>query len=70
MIYYRVPQDIFVSLKVFDILGREVMTLVEEFKHQGEYSSPLDASSLASGVYFYRLIAGEYIAVKKLVVMK
>ena len=57
-------------LKVYDLLGQEVATLVNEVKQPGDYSVRFDASTLASGIYFYRLMAGGYVAVKKLVVMK
>jgi hypothetical protein len=57
-------------VKVYDILGRDVTTLVNEVKEPGTYSVQLDASSLASGVYFYRLTAGQYVECRKMVVMK
>jgi hypothetical protein len=57
-------------VKVYDILGRDVTTLVNEVKEPGTYSVQLDASSLASGVYFYRLTAGQYVECRKMIVMK
>lgn len=59
-----------VSLRIFDVLGREVATLVNENKPAGTYSVSWNASALASGVYFYRLQAGENVQVKKLVLLK
>lgn len=59
-----------VTLKVYDILGREVAALVNEKQSAGSYSVAFDASRLASGVYLYRLVAGSFVSVKKLVVMK
>jgi Concanavalin A-like lectin/glucanases superfamily/Secretion system C-terminal sorting domain/The GLUG motif len=59
-----------VTLKVYDVVGREVATLVNETKEAGSYSVQWHASRFASGVYFYRLQAGNYSAVKKLVLMK
>ncbi len=61
-----------VSLKVFDLLGREVAVLVSKPKQPGEYEVEFDASKyrLSSGVYFYQLKAGEFSAMKKLVYMK
>jgi hypothetical protein len=59
-----------VTLKVYDILGKEVATLVQGTKSAGEYSVQFNASSLASGVYFYRINAGQYTATKKLILMK
>ncbi|MBI5471921.1 MAG: T9SS type A sorting domain-containing protein [Ignavibacteriae bacterium] len=60
----------FVSLKVFDILGREVAMLVNEVKQPGTYSVQWDASGIASGVYLYRLQAGSFVQTKKLVVLR
>jgi len=60
----------FVSLKVYDILGNEVATLVNEVKPAGFYSVEFSAEKLASGVYYYRLNSGGYIETKKLVVLK
>ena len=59
-----------VSLRVYDIMGREVATLVNETKEAGSYQATFNASKLASGVYFYRLQSGSYASVKKLVLMK
>jgi hypothetical protein len=58
-IHYDLPSHGFVSLKVFDVLGREVRTLVNEVQDAGSRVIELDATGLASGVYFYRLIAGD-----------
>ena len=58
------------TLKVFDILGREVTTLLNEERTAGIHSIPFDASSLSSGVYFYTLKSGNYSASKKLLLMK
>jgi len=60
----------FVSLKIYDVLGRELVTLVNEIKEPGYYKIKLDAGNLSSGVYFYRMSAGDFVAVKKFVVMK
>jgi hypothetical protein len=59
-----------VLLKVYDLLGREVATLVNEEKSAGEYSVQFDASSLASGIYFYRLIVGRQIETKKMILLR
>ncbi|MDP2038036.1 MAG: DUF1566 domain-containing protein, partial [Ignavibacteria bacterium] len=59
-----------VSLKVFDLLGREVATLVNEFKQPGSYVKTLHAASLPSGVYFYRLQAGNFSQTKKFNLLK
>jgi hypothetical protein len=60
----------FVQLKVYNTLGEEVETLVNEEKPAGSYTVKFDASNLPSGVYIYRLTAGNYSAVKKLVLLK
>jgi len=55
---------------IYDILGREVRTLLNESKAPGSYSVVLDASNLPSGVYFYKMIAGSFVQTRKLVVVK
>jgi len=64
-IKYQLPEDIFVSLKIYDVLGREIATLVNETKVAGYYTASFDASKLSSGMYMYKLVAGNYIDVKK-----
>jgi hypothetical protein len=70
IIRYQLPMVNYVSLKVYDLLGREVATLVNEVKLPGSYTVEWNASGLASGVYFYRLRAGDFADVKKLVVLR
>jgi len=60
----------FVELKIFDLLGREVRTLVSEERAAGSYSAKWDASNLPSGTYIYRLKAGSYTETKKMILMK
>ena len=60
----------FVQLKVYDILGREVTTLVNETKAPGNYEVTFNASNLASGVYFYRLKAGDFVETKKMILLR
>ncbi len=69
-ISYQLSAKSFASLKVFDVLGREVVTLVNEAQPPGRYSVEFDARNLASGVYFYRLRAGDFVNTKKLVVLR
>jgi hypothetical protein len=59
-----------VSLKVYDILGREIITLVNEEKPAGNYEVNLNSSNLASGVYFYQIKAGEFVESKKMILIK
>jgi photosystem II stability/assembly factor-like uncharacterized protein len=69
-IEYVVGSIAFVSLKVYDVLGNEVATLVNEEKSSGEYKITFDASALTSGVYFYTLRAGKFTESKKLILLQ
>jgi hypothetical protein len=69
-INYQLQRAVRVSLKVYDLLGREVATLVNENKGPGSYSAIFDASRLASGTYIYRLLAGSFTETKKLVLLR
>ena len=69
-IEYQIPNQSFVSLKIFDLLGREVATLVDEMNQAGIHSVKWDASVFSSGIYFYRLSAGSYSATKKLILLR
>jgi serine protease len=60
----------FVTLKIYDVLGRDVATLVNEQKSPGTYIVNFDGSSFASGVYFYRLRAGSFVSTKRMVLLK
>jgi hypothetical protein len=67
---YMISNDEKVNLKVYDILGTEVATLVDEYKQAGSYSVTFNADNLSSGIYIYRLIAGEYISVNRMSLIK
>jgi hypothetical protein len=69
-INYSIPKSGFVTIKVYDILGREVEALVNENRSVGNYSIQFNASKLVSGVYFYRMQAGDFIQTKKLILLK
>jgi hypothetical protein len=69
-IEYNIAKTGYVSLKVYDILGREAAVLVNEQKNPGRYSVNFNAAGLASGIYIYRLTAGTYSASRKLVLLK
>ena len=69
-IRYRIRDAGYVSVRVFDVLGKEVATLVNENKSPGEYSVTWDATAFSSGIYFCNIKAGTFSDVKKLVVMK
>ncbi len=70
IISYQLPKSGFVTLKVYDTLGREVTTLVNEEKLPGNYEVKFNGFNLSSGVYFYRIKAGDYMNVKKFILMK
>ncbi|MBI5217175.1 MAG: T9SS type A sorting domain-containing protein [Ignavibacteriae bacterium] len=70
VINYSIPQKSFVSLKIYDVVGREIAVLVNEEKMQGNYSINWNATNLTSGVYFYRLHAGSVTLTEKLVLVK
>jgi endo-1,4-beta-xylanase len=69
-IRYSISQTSKVTLKVFDLLGKEIQTLVNTAQMPGQYQVTFDARNLTSGVYFYRLTAGSSVETKKLVLMK
>ncbi len=58
------------TLKIFDVLGSEIATLVDEFREAGRYEIEFDAKNLSSGIYYYKLNAGEYFQTKKMMLMK
>lgn len=79
-IEYSLPQSGYVTLKVYNILGKEVATLVNEQIEEGKHKVDFDASGLNSGVYFYKLLvsdlqgkdgrAGEFVETKKMILLK
>ncbi|MCW8803979.1 MAG: T9SS type A sorting domain-containing protein [Ignavibacteriaceae bacterium] len=69
-IKYQISKLSFVTLKVYDVLGNEVTTLVNEEKPAGEYEMEFNGSELTSGIYFYRLQTGSFVNTKKMVLMK
>lgn len=69
-ISYSIPKSGVVSIKVFDILGKEVTTLVNEFKNAGKYEALFNGSNFSSGVYFYRLESGDFVDTKKMFLVK
>lgn len=69
-INYSLPERSFVSIKVFDMLGREVALLVNGDKEAGYYKADFNASDLSSGIYYYTIKAGQYSATRRMVLMK
>ncbi len=70
VISFAVPEDTDVRLTVYDVLGRQVTQLVNEHKSAGTYEVNFDATRLSSGVYIYRLEAGETIRTKRMMLVK
>jgi hypothetical protein len=69
-IAYSIAENAHVFIAVYDALGREVMTLVDERKPAGQYRIPLDAETLSSGIYVYKIRAGRFAAARKMLLMK
>jgi hypothetical protein len=69
-INYSIPEAGNVEMKVYDILGNEVATLVNEAKAPGNYSAVFDASTFASGIYIYTLRANNFVQTKKMILVK
>jgi len=69
-IKYQIANNSYVSMKVYDILGKEVATLVNATLKAGQYELQFNASSLTSGVYFYKIIAGNFTDTKKMLIIK
>lgn len=69
-INFSLPRNEFITLKIFDILGREVAILVKEEKTAGSYIFNFDASKLSSGIYFYSITAGNFHQTRKMILTK
>jgi hypothetical protein len=69
-ISYALPEAGYVTLKVYDVLGGEVATLVDEFKEAVYYEATWDATNIPSGVYFYKLNAGSFTSVRKMILLR
>ncbi len=70
IITFQLPAGNFVTLKVYDVLGQEVATLVNDFKKTGSHKVAWNAAGLASGIYFYKFIAGGYTSFKKMLLVR
>jgi photosystem II stability/assembly factor-like uncharacterized protein len=69
-IQFTLPHESHVTLKVYNLLGQEVQTLVNDMRTAGSYNVEVDASNLSSGLYFYRLSAGDFIQTKKMLLIR
>jgi len=70
VIKYSLPKSGNVEIKLYDVLGKEIISLINEYKQAGYYSINFNASTLPSGIYFYRIKAGDFINTKKLILIK
>ncbi|GAB4127434.1 MAG: hypothetical protein Fur0015_01030 [Ignavibacteriales bacterium] len=69
-IEFSIPSDNNVEIKVFNVLGMEVATLLNEKRQAGKHSVEFNASNLSSGVYFYKIISGNYSEIKKMILLR
>lgn len=69
-ISYQIPENSFITIKVYNVLGGELATLVQDEKLSGKYEVEFDAAKLPSGIYFYRLQAGAFVETKKMVLVR
>ena len=69
-IEFQIPNSGFVTLKIYNILGKTVKTLVSKKLNSGSHTYQFDGSNLASGVYYYQLVASNYIEVKKMLLLR
>ena len=69
-ISYSIPENAFVTLKIYDVLGNEVVELINEQKESGNYQIDFNASELSSGIYYYTLTEGNFTSTKKMILVK
>ena len=69
-IEYRIPSSEVVTLKIYNLNGQEVATLVSENQNAGNHTYTFDGKNLASGIYYYQLVAGDYKEVKKMILLR
>ncbi|MDZ4711066.1 MAG: T9SS type A sorting domain-containing protein [bacterium] len=69
-IKFDLPEDNFVTIKVYDILGKEIFTLLNDFRNAGRYSINFNGSNFPSGIYYYKIKAGEFESIRKMILIK
>jgi len=69
-IHFELPKESQVTLKLYNVLGQEVLTVLDEQRVAGKYDVHIDASSLSSGVYFYRLVSKDFVSTRKLTLLR
>ncbi|MCB9250453.1 MAG: T9SS type A sorting domain-containing protein [Ignavibacteriales bacterium] len=67
---YSIPEDGFVTLNIYDVLGKQVAVLENDFKPAGNYKYSFDATNFSSGLYFYTIKSGKFLQTKKMLLMK
>lgn len=70
IIKFEIPSNSFVNLTVYDIIGNEILVLVKSELTPGTYEVSFDGSSLASGIYYYKMVSGDYSSVRKMILIK
>jgi len=70
IISWQLPESKFVTLKIYDVLGNEVASLINEEKPAGNFEVEFNATALSSGIYYYKLVAGDFVDVKKMILLK
>ena len=70
IIRYDLPKNEFVSLKIYNALGQEIVSLVNKVQDAGIHELPWNANDFSSGIYFYKLVAGEYSSTRKMMLIK
>lgn len=69
-IKFSIPKPDIVKINIYDVLGNEIQTLLNDYETTGSYEVEFDASRLPSGVYFYRIISGNYSETKKMLLLR
>jgi len=69
-IYYSLPKEAFINIKLYDVLGNNIATLVNAVKPEGRHEVIFDANIVSSGIYYYRIQADHYIYIKKMIILK
>ena len=70
IIEYSIPKKSIVSIKIFDVLGKEIRTLFHGERKTGNYQIQFDSNNMSSGIYFYSLVAGDFVDTKKMILLK
>jgi enterochelin esterase family protein len=70
IINFSIPVSSFVTLKIYDVLGNEIKSIVSEKKTMGSYKVGFDAGEFSSGIYFYKIVAGDFVQLKKMILLK